>query len=328
MQNLNRPTDSTPTDPTINSPDNSPDNSSDNPPDNSQGNLQGNLQSTIANAAVHPIVSADWLRLHLEDSSVVVIDCRFSLMEPAAGRRQYDLGHIQGAYYLDLNQDLSERVQAHGGRHPLPDVEIFSSKLRTMGINDDTWVVLYDSARLSYASRAWWLLRYLGHDRTLLVNGGWQAWTGMHYPITKELPQATSGNFSPVVQSDWTVDINDVKAAMNTSGSVLVDSRETVRYRGDREPIDPIAGHIPGAINYPWQQVTDERGYINAELQADRWASLLNSLEGNGEENGKAEIIVYCGSGVTACVNLLSLSLMGHHAKLYVGGWSDWCSYL
>jgi len=279
-----------------------------------------NLQSSIANAAIHPIVSADWLRLHLDDPTVVVVDCRFSLMEPAAGRKQYDISHIQGAHYLDLNQDLSKNIQAHGGRHPLPDVETFSSKLRVMGIDDDTWVVLYDSARLSYASRAWWMLRYLGHDRTLLLNGGWQAWTGMHYPITKELPPATSGNFSPVVQSDWTVDINDVRAAMDTSGSVLVDSRETVRYRGDREPIDPIAGHIPGAINYPWQQVTDERGFINANLQADRWASLQN--------NNKTEIIVYCGSGVTACVNLLSLSLAGQHAKLYVGGWSDWCSYL
>ena len=290
-------------------------------------NLQDttNLQSTIANGAVHPIVSADWLRLHLENSSVVVIDCRFSLMEPAAGQKQYDIGHIQGSYYLDLNQDLSETVQAHGGRHPLPDVQIFSSKLRAMGINDDTWIVLYDSARLSYASRAWWLLRYLGHDRTLLLNGGWQAWTGMHYPITKELPQVTSGNFSPAVQSDWTVDIDDVKAAMNTGSSVLVDSRETVRYRGDREPIDPIAGHIPGAINYPWQQVTDERGFINAELQADRWANLQDNTE---TKINPTEIIVYCGSGVTACVNLLSLSLAGHHAKLYVGGWSDWCSYL
>lgn len=301
MQNLNQPTGPTP-----------------NPHDSI------NLQSSIANAAIHPIVSADWLRLHLDDPTVVVVDCRFSLMEPAAGRKQYDISHIQSAHYLDLNQDLSERVQAHGGRHPLPDVQTFSSKLRAMGIDDDTWVVLYDSARLSYAARAWWLLRYLGHDRTLLLNGGWQAWTGMHYPITKELPEATSGNFIPVVQSDWTVDINDVKAAMNTPGSVLVDSRETVRYRGDREPIDPIAGHIPGAINYPWQQVTDERGYINTELQADRWASLQDSLE----DNDKTEIIVYCGSGVTACVNLLSLSLAGHHAKLYVGGWSDWCSYL
>ncbi|MCX5962894.1 MAG: sulfurtransferase [Cyanobacteria bacterium] len=283
-----------------------------------------NLQSSIATAAVHPIVSADWLRLHLDDSSVVVVDCRFSLMEPAAGRKQYDISHIQGAHYLDLNQDLSKNLQAHGGRHPLPDVHTFSSKLQAMGIDDDTWVVLYDSARLSYAARAWWLLRYLGHDRTLLLNGGWQAWTGMHYPITKELPPEKLGNFIPVVQSDWTVDINYVKASMNAPGSVLIDSRETVRYRGDREPIDPIAGHISGAINYPWQQVTDERGYINAELQADRWASLKDSLE----HNDKTEIIVYCGSGVTACVNLLSLSLSGHHAKLYVGGWSDWCSYL
>lgn len=312
MQNLNQPIDPT-----------------SNPQDST------NLQSTIANGTVHPIVSADWLRLHLEDSSVVVIDCRFSLMEPAAGQKQYNIGHIQGAYYLDLNQDLSKNdlsttVQAHGGRHPLPDVQTFSSKLCAMGIDDDTWIVLYDSARLSYAARAWWLLRYLGHDRTLLLNGGWQAWTGMHYPITKELPPTTSGNFTPVVQSDWTVDINYIKTALKTPGVVLIDSRETVRYRGDREPIDPIAGHIPGAINYPWQQVTDERGFINAELQADRWANLQENTEpeANPTEANPTEIIVYCGSGVTACVNLLSLSLAGHHAKLYVGGWSDWCSYL
>ena len=323
MPNLNQPID-----PTSNPQDSTNLQASTNP------QASTNLQSTIANGTVHPIVSADWLRLHLEDSSVVVIDCRFSLMEPAAGRKQYDISHIQGAHYLDLNQDLSQAVQAHGGRHPLPDVQTFSSKLRAMGIDDDTWVVLYDSARLSYAARAWWLLRYLGHDRTLLLNGGWQAWTGMHYPTTKELPETISGNFTPVVQSDWTVDINHIKTAINPS-SVLIDSRETVRYRGDREPIDPIAGHIPGAINYPWQQVTDERGFINAELQADRWANLqdntetkINPTEPNPTEDNPTEIIVYCGSGVTACVNLLSLSLAGHHAKLYVGGWSDWCSYL
>ncbi len=277
-----------------------------------------NLNRSQVQPPVNPIVSADWLRLHLDDPQIVILDCRFSLMEPDSGIHQYETSHIPGSYYLHLNQDLASPVQSHGGRHPLPDLEIFSSKLRQMGINDDTWVVCYDSARLSYASRAWWLLRYLGHDRTLLLNGGWQAWTAMHYPTNKDHPPSRSGQFTPQIQSHWTVDIQEVKAGIDRPDTVLVDSRERVRYRGDREPIDPVAGHIPSALSYPWQQVTDERGFISVEMQADRWTEIQD----------KSEIIVYCGSGVTACVNLLSLSIAGIHAKLYVGSWSDWCSYL
>ncbi len=277
-----------------------------------------NLDRSQVQPPVNPIVSADWLRLHLDDPKIVILDCRFSLMEPDSGIHQYETSHIPGAYYLHLNQDLASPVQAHGGRHPLPDLDVFSAKLRQMGINDDTWVVCYDSARLSYASRAWWLLRYLGHDRTLLLNGGWQAWTAMHYPTNKEYPPLRSGQFTPQIQAHWTVDIHQVKAGIDRPGTVLVDSRETVRYRGDREPIDPVAGHIPGALSYPWQQVTDERGFITVERQADRWTAIQDM----------SEIIVYCGSGVTACVNLLSLSLVGIEAKLYVGSWSDWCTYL
>jgi thiosulfate/3-mercaptopyruvate sulfurtransferase len=277
-----------------------------------------NLDRSPVQPPVNPIVSADWLRLHLDDPQIVILDCRFSLMEPDSGTHQYETSHIPGAYYLHLNQDLASPVQAHGGRHPLPNLDTFSSKLRQMGINDDTWVVCYDSARLSYASRAWWLLRYLGHNRTLLLNGGWQAWTAMHYPTSKDYPHRRSGQFTPKIQAHWTVDIDQVKAGISRPGTVLVDSRETVRYRGDREPIDPVAGHIPGALSYPWQQVTDERGYITVERQADRWTDIQDM----------PEIIVYCGSGVTACVNLLSLSLVGIEAKLYVGSWSDWCSYL
>ena len=289
------------------------------------------MDKTLANepsAVIHPIVSADWIRLHLNDPAVVIIDCRFSLMEPEAGRQQYEHHHIPGAFYLDLNQDLASPVQSHGGRHPLPDLESFSEKIRQMGVSDETWVVLYDSARLSYAARAWWLLRYLGHERTLLLNGGWQAWTGLHYPVTAEKPLwktgADRGRFMPQPQSDWIVDIDQVRQAIdqadqNPNRVVLVDSRETVRYRGEREPIDPIAGHIPGAVNYPWQQVTDERGFMNPlEQQRDRWQAIRDT----------PEIIVYCGSGVTACVNLLSLHVAGLIGKLYVGSWSDWCSYL
>jgi thiosulfate/3-mercaptopyruvate sulfurtransferase len=283
-----------------------------------------NRSSTVIN----PIVSVDWLRLHLEDPEVVVMDCRFSLMEPDAGRQQYHVSHIPGAYYLDLNQDLASPATRHGGRHPLPDLDDFSQKLRSMGISSDTWVVLYDSARLSYAARAWWLLRYLGHDRTLLLNGGWQAWTSASYPTSTTHPAvrtgAAIGQFIPQPQANWIVEIAEVKAAIaqakrHPDQIILVDSRETVRYRGEREPIDPIAGHIPGAVNYPWQQVTDGRGFMNSDQdQRARWQTIQDI----------PEIIVYCGSGVTACVNLLSLHVAGITGKLYVGSWSDWCSYL
>lgn len=276
----------------------------------------------------NPIVSADWLRLHLSDPQVIAIDCRFSLMEPDEGRRQYSVSHIPGAYYLDLNEDLASPVMSHGGRHPMPNIEVLSEKLRAMGISQDTWVVLYDSARLSYAARAWWLLRYLGHNRTLLLNGGWQAWTALHYPVNnlQNEPKTGSlrGQFQPQPQPNWIATIEDVKAAIDHAKThadqiVLVDSRETVRYRGEREPIDPIAGHIPGAVNYPWQQVSDGRGFVNPEQQqSDRWHRIQEV----------PEIIVYCGSGVMACVNLLSMHMAGITAKLYVGSWSDWCSYL
>ena len=276
----------------------------------------------------NPIVSADWLRLHLSDPQVIVVDCRFSLMEPEEGRRQYNASHIPGSYYLDLNEDLASPALRHGGRHPMPNIEVLSEKLRAMGISQDIWVVLYDSARLSYAARAWWLLRYLGHDRTLLLNGGWQAWTTLHYPTSNlQSDPKTSmlrGQFQPRPHPHWIVNIEEVKAAIDHAKThadqiVLVDSRETVRYRGEREPIDPIAGHIPGAVNYPWQQVTDGRGFMNpTEQQSDRWHQIQNV----------PEIIVYCGSGVTACVNLLSMHMVGITAKLYVGSWSDWCSYL
>ena len=276
----------------------------------------------------NPIVSADWLRLHLSDPQVIAVDCRFSLMEPEEGRRQYRVSHIPGSYYLDLNEDLASPAMPHGGRHPMPNIEVLSEKLRAMGISEDTWVVLYDSARLSYAARAWWLLRYLGHDRTLLLNGGWQAWTTLRYPTNnlenEPKTDLLRGQFQPRPHPDWIVNIEEVKAAIDQAKThadqiVLVDSRETVRYRGEREPIDPIAGHIPGAVNYPWQQVTDGRGFMNPiEQQSDRWHRIQNV----------PEIIVYCGSGVTACVNLLSMHMVGITAKLYVGSWSDWCSYL
>jgi thiosulfate/3-mercaptopyruvate sulfurtransferase len=271
-----------------------------------------------------PITSTVWLSEHLEDPQVVIVDCRFSLMQPDLGRQQYQEGHIPGAYYLDLNRDLSSPVDLHGGRHPLPDVAEMATTLAAMGVSSapkpETLVVAYDDSRLAFASRLWWLLRYLGHDRVTVLDGGFSAWTSAGYPVTLDSPPVRSGQFVPRLRADQVVDREQVKQRQELPGVTLVDSREGDRYRGEREPIDPIAGHIPGAVNFPWQDVTDENGYVRSvREQQQRWQPLQHS----------EEIIVYCGSGVTACVNLLALELAGMTTgKLYAGSWSDWCSYL
>jgi thiosulfate/3-mercaptopyruvate sulfurtransferase len=268
-----------------------------------------------------PLVSVDWLREHLNDPQVAIADCRFSLADPQLGQQQYLAGHLPGAYYFDLNQDLSSPVRQRGGRHPLPDIDQLSSKLATMGLDSTTsplkQVVAYDESRFGFAARFWWLLRYLGYDAVFVLDGGLQAWQQAGYPMTTVIPEAQMGYFVPQVRSNWVVNQEIVKARKDLPNVVLVDSREAVRYRGEYEPIDPIAGHISGAVNYPWQDVTDQEGKARSPLeQQQRWSQLP----------AEADVIVYCGSGVTACVNLLSLELAGRWGKLYAGSWSDWCS--
>ena len=267
------------------------------------------------------VVSAQYLEEHLDDPNVVIADCRFALTEPELGYQQYQDSHIPNAHYLDLNKDLSAPVERYGGRHPLPDIEKLAKKLAAIGINfQETLVVAYDDSRLGFAARLWWLLRYMGHDKVALLDGGWKAWQAAGYSVTDAFPPTPQpGNFVPQLRSDWVVDIDTMKVRKELPNVVLVDSRERDRYLGKREPIDPVAGHIPGAVNYPWQEVTDERGYLcSITQQQQQWQAITPGTE----------VIVYCGSGVTACVNLLSLELAGIGiGKLYAGGWSDWCSH-
>ena len=271
------------------------------------------------------LVTPRWLYQHLDDPQVVIVDCRFALADPTLGQRQYQEGRIPGAYYLDLNQDLSSPVQSHGGRHPLPDMAQLAEKLGAIGIasgspQGPTFVVAYDDSRFAFASRLWWLLRYMGHTQTAVLDGGVKGWRAQGYPITKAMPKSTPKTFTPHLQTDWLADIEHIRQHKDLPHVLLIDSRSGARYRGEQEPIDPIAGSIPGAVNYFWQAVSDEAGYMRspADLQA-YWAELDQA----------EEVIVHCGSGVTACVNLLSQTLAGKPmGKLYVGGWSDWCSYM
>ena len=268
---------------------------------------------------IQQVVSAEWLQSNLNNPQIVIVDCRFSLMDRELGQKQYQESHIQGAYYLDLNLDLSSPVQKHGGRHPLPDFEQLATKLSEIGVTSgETMVIAYDDSRFAFAARLWWLLRYMGHEQVAVLDGGFAGWQAQNYAVNVEIPTAKFGKFIPKLRTDWLVDIETVKARKDLPEVMLVDAREGDRYRGGREPIDPIAGHIEGAVNYPWMELTNAQGFVIAD-QSDRWEQVKNA----------EEVIVYCGSGVTACVNLLALKLAGIEAgRLYAGSWSDWCSYL
>ncbi len=267
------------------------------------------------------IVSPQWLADHL-DSNLIIIDCRFSLPEPDLGQQQYDAGHIPGAYYLDLNRHLSRPVQEHGGRHPLPQWPKFVDNLNLMGIQSrpQTPVVIYDASRFAFAARLWWMLKYLGHQNIALLDGGIDAWMLAGLPLSSETPRPQVGRFVPEPQADWIVDIDYVRQHKDNIGTMVIDSRSADRFRGEREPIDPIAGSIPGAVNYFWQDISTPNGQLKpADTLAHHWRAV----------DAADEVIVYCGSGVTACVNLFAISLVGKPMpKLYPGGWSDWCSYL
>ncbi|ADI64303.1 sulfurtransferase [Trichormus azollae] len=266
------------------------------------------------------VVSSQWLFAHLNDPQVLIVDCRFSLADSQLGQKQYQASHISHSYYLDLSLDLSSPMGENGGRHPLPDINNLANKLANIGVNSQrTLVVAYDDSRFAFASRLWWLLRYLGHDHVAVLDGGFGGWQKAGYPVSQVTPVPKKGILTPHLRTGKVVDYTYVKNFKDIPDIVLVDSRECDRYRGEREPIDKIAGHIPGAVNYPWQEVTDASGFLLPQLeQRQRW----EQLEAN------KEILVYCGSGVTACVNLLSLEIAGiSTGKLYAGSWSDWISH-
>lgn len=246
----------------------------------------------------------------------VVFDCRFALADPLAGRRQYAEGHIPGAHYLDLGLDLAGPVAQHGGRHPLPEPARFAATLARFGVGLETDVVAYDDSRLAFAARLWWLMRALGYRPPRLLNGGYQGFLRAGGKPQFAVPP---GQPVPVPAVEAFRGWCGIDAVRNGT-ALLVDSREARRYAGLEEPIDPVAGHIPGAVNRPWQGVTDATGIVlDDAAQRAHWGDALEA----------AELVVYCGSGVTACVNLFSLALLGREdATLYAGSWSDWCSYL
>ena len=271
-----------------------------------------------------------WLREQGADARILIIDCRFVLAQPEAGFESYQSGHIPGAKYAHLERDLSGPAGLHGGRHPLPDREHFFAFLERVGVRNETLVIAYDEHG-DMAPRLWWLMNYFGHERVAVLRGGIAAWRAAGYPLATGSTQTAyeggeraagagspGGRRSP--RSDLVIDYAGIRSMIGgaLSGSHLVDARALPRYRGEYEPIDPVPGHIPTAVCFSWEDTAALISGEDSEARLrERFAPLLDG----------GEIVVYCGSGVTACTNLLALHSLGVTAKLYAGSYSDWCSY-
>jgi thiosulfate/3-mercaptopyruvate sulfurtransferase len=255
---------------------------------------------------------------------VAVIDCRFDLLNPKDGRRAFLEGHIPGARYADLNKDLSAPVGATSGRHPLPLPEDFAATLSRLGIGNATQVIVYDDSGGSFAARAWWLLRWLGHRSVAVLDGGIKAWIAAGGPLrpgeeTAPSDSLAGGRILPQVDAAAVIDTAGIAAFLADSKNLLVDARAAERYFGSVEPIDTVAGHIGGAVNQPFSAnlAPDGRFLPAAELKR-LWEARLAGRK-------PSQVAAMCGSGVTACHNLLSLEVAGFRgAKLYAGSWSEW----
>jgi thiosulfate/3-mercaptopyruvate sulfurtransferase len=258
------------------------------------------------------------------DSDWAVLDCRFELARPDWGASAYAAGHIPGALYAHLDRDLSGPITPTSGRHPLPSVERLAETLSRWGIDARTQIVAYDQGNGAFAARLWWLLRWMGHQQVAVLNGGFAAWQQSGLPTETAVHARAPRVFAPRPESVPVVSTAElerrVAAGEFTAGrQVLVDARGPDRFAGENETIDPVAGHIPGASNHPFLRNVDPRGrFLPASELEQRWRATLGDA-------GAAQTIAMCGSGVTACHNLLALEVAGlSGARLYAGSWSEW----
>jgi thiosulfate/3-mercaptopyruvate sulfurtransferase len=276
----------------------------------------------------------DLKALRAAGAPLMVFDCSFDLMNPAAGQEQYHQGHIPGAVYADLDTALSDQGvveadgtqhphadAASGGRHPLPSREKFAMWLSGVGFANDMQAVVYDRQGGNYCGRLWWMLKWAGHDAVAVLDGGWQAWIATAGEVASgEEPGHFQSNFALGRPLRRLVSTTEVQAALGTPRQTLVDARAAARFRGEVEPLDPVAGHIPGALNRPSVQNFGPDGRFKppAALKAE-FDALLQGRD-------PAAVVHHCGSGVSAVPNVIAMELAGYPpAGLYAGSWSEWC---
>jgi len=266
------------------------------------------------------LINTETLAKRLSDSHWVIVDCRFDLLNPEAGFAQYRQGHLPGAVYADLNHDLSGPVTADSGRHPLPDPNAFRATMGRFGVDATKQVVAYDDAGGMLASRLWWMLRYYGHEAVAVLDGGFSQWQRQGNPVESGVHQNRPAQFKGKPQQGWVVGLDEVEKNLHQARFRLIDSRSPERYRGELETLDRVAGHIPSAANHFYGNNLDSQGTMRSpEVLREQFEALL---QGKRPE----ETVFYCGSGVSACHNLLALEHAGFAgAKLYAGSWSQWC---
>jgi thiosulfate/3-mercaptopyruvate sulfurtransferase len=262
------------------------------------------------------VIDVTTVNENVDQPDWVIVDCRYDLADKSFGKSAYLDSHIPGAVYADLHDDLSGPPVTDHGRHPLPAAGQLNNLFKHLGISNNTQIVIYDHVYGSFAARLWWLLRYMGHEKAAVIDGGWQAWLDADLSVQSGAHTNPPGDFQGIARTEWLVTADQVPAA-----ELLIDSRDPVRYRGESEPLDRAAGHIPGAINRFWRDNIDNRGFFKDSKQ------LHKEFKGFLAGVTASEAVFYCGSGVTACHNLLVAEHAGLIApKLYAGSWSDWCS--
>jgi thiosulfate/3-mercaptopyruvate sulfurtransferase len=264
------------------------------------------------------LISTADLAKHLCDPEVVIFDCRHDLMKPGAGARAYAEGHVAGARFADTDGDLAGPQNGHNGRHPLPEASTFIEWLGRNGVDSSKQVIAYDNVGSSSAARLWWMLQWVGHERVAVLDGGWEAWVKANLPVVTDATAAAPLRFTGKPRNNW-VSVGDVVRNLQTKELVLVDARAPERYKGLTEPIDPVAGHIPGARNRLYKDNLLPDGRFKPADQLHQEFSAL--LSGAAPEH----IVHQCGSGVSACHNLLAMEVAGlRGSRLYPGSWSEW----
>jgi thiosulfate/3-mercaptopyruvate sulfurtransferase len=267
------------------------------------------------------LVSVDVLAAHLNDAGWVICDCRHDLADTEAGSRAYRESHIAGARFVHLDSDLSAPKTGRNGRHPLPDPGKFVRRLGELGVDNAKQVVAYDASGGYYAARLWWMLRWMGHDAVAVLDGGWNAWLKAPHSIAKQVPKIEAARFIARLRTNLACDASAVSTRLGRHGPLLLDARAPNRYRGENETLDPVAGHIPGAANRFFQlNLKADGGFKPPSALREEFNAALGA-------SAPSDVIHYCGSGVTACHNLLAMEVAGlSGSRLYPGSWSEWCA--
>jgi thiosulfate/3-mercaptopyruvate sulfurtransferase len=261
------------------------------------------------------------LAAHLDDPAWVIVDCRYDLGDEAKGEALHRQGHIPGARYAHLGHTLAGTKTGTNGRHPLPEPGEICARLGALGIARDRQVVAYDADTSMYAVRLWWMLRWLGHDAVAVLDGGLARWVAEGRPVRSNEESWAPASFTGTPREGWRLTAAEVEARLGDESVRLVDARSPERFRGENETIDPVGGHIPGAANrYYMDNLTGTKIFKSPDVLRAEWTAVLDG-------RSPADAVMYCGSGVTACHNLLALEHAGlPGARLYAGSWSEWCA--